>query len=178
MDPIAPNNQHSNVHYNYTPNSTPKLLFEVSEAVHNIPLDPSIGNGDLGNVAYAWLQLFLYGDMCYCDLLETDLLDQNLTASNYLTNLNCSTLDITTIKTSDLNFKLNPNPFSNIITINLQADEIVKMEIFSIEGALVYMTVANNDITTVDTSNLAGGMYFIRLSSNNGKYIVKKIIKQ
>ena len=52
------------------------------------------------------------------------------------------------------------------------------MEIFSIEGALVYMTVANNDITTVDTSNLAGGMYFIRLSSNNGKYIVKKIIKQ
>jgi predicted esterase len=178
VDPIAPNNQHSNVHYNYTPNSTPKLLFEVSEADHNIPLDPSIGNGDLGNVAYAWLQLFLYGDMCYCDLLETDLLDQNLTASNYLTNLNCSTLDITTIKTSDLNFKLNPNPFSNIITINLQADEIVKMEIFSIEGALVYMTVANNDITTVDTSNLAGGMYFIRLSSNNGKYIVKKIIKQ
>jgi dienelactone hydrolase len=177
VDPIAPNNQHSNVHYNYTPNSTPKLLFEVSEADHNIPLDPSIGNGDLGNVAYAWLQLFLYGDMCYCELLETDLLDQNLTASNYLTNLNCATLDRTTIKISDLNFKLNPNPFSNTITINLKADEVGKIEIFSTNGVLVNTIVANKDITILDTSNLTKGMYLLRLSSNDGKYVVKKMIK-
>lgn len=177
VDPIAPNNQHSNVHYNYTPNSTPKLLFEVSEADHNIPLDPSIGNGDLGNVAYAWLQLFLYGDMCYCELLETDLLDQNLTASNYLTNLNCATLYRTTIKISDLNFKLNPNPFSNTITINLKADEVGKIEIFSINGVLVNTIVANKDITILDTSNLTKGMYLLRLSSNDGKYVVKKMIK-
>lgn len=177
VDPIAPNNQHSNVHYNYTPNSTPKLLFEVSEADHNIPLDPSIGKGDLGNVAYAWLQLFLYGDMCYCELLETDLLDQNLTASNYLTNLNCATLDRTTIKTSDLNFKLNPNPFSNTITINLKADEVGKIEIFSTNGVLVNTIVANKGITILDTSNLTKGMYLLRLSSNDGKYVVKKMIK-
>ena len=177
VDPIAPNNQHSNVHYNYTPNSTPKLLFEVSEADHNIPLDPSIGNGDLGNVAYAWLQLFLYGDMCYCEFLETDLLDQNLTASNYLTNLNCATLDRTTIKTSDLNFKLNPNPFSNTITINLKADEVGKIEIFSTNGVLVNTIVANKGITILDTSNLTKGMYLLRLSSNDGKYVVKKMIK-
>ena len=177
VDPIAPNNQHSNVHYNYTPNSTPKLLFEVSGADHNIPLDPLIGKGDLGNVVYAWLQLFLYGDMCYCDLLETDLLDQNLTASNYLTNLNCATLDRTTIKTSDLNFKLNPNPFSNTITINLKADEVGKIEIFSTNGVLVNTIVANKGITILDTSNLTKGMYLLRLSSNDGKYVVKKMIK-
>ena len=177
VDPIAPNNQHSNVHYNYTPNSTPKLLFEVSGADHNIPLDPLIGKGDLGNVVYAWLQLFLFGDMCYCDLLETDLLDQNLTASNYLTNLNCATLDRTTIKTSDLNFKLNPNPFSNTITINLKADEVGKIEIFSTNGVLVNTIVANKDITILDTSNLTKGMYLLRLSSNDGKYVVKKMIK-
>ena len=177
VDPIAPNNQHSNVHYNYTPNSTPKLLFEVSEADHNIPLDPSIGNGDLGNVAYAWLQLFLYGDMCYCELLETDLLDQNLTASNYLTNLNCATLYRTTIKISDLNFKLNPNPFSNTITINLKANEVGKIEIFSTNGVLVNTIFANKDITILDTINLAKGMYLIILSSNDGKYLAKKIIK-
>ena len=177
VDPIAPNNQHSNVHYNYTPNSTPKLLFEVSGADHNIPLDPFIGKGDLGNVVYAWLQLFLYGDMCYCELLETDLLDQNLTASNYLTNLNCATLDRTTIKTSDLNFKLNPNPFSNTITINLKADEVGKIEIFSTNGVLVNTIVANKDITILDTSNLTKGMYLLRLSSDSGKYFVNKMIK-
>jgi|MDTG01.4.fsa_nt_gb pimeloyl-ACP methyl ester carboxylesterase len=177
VDPIAPNNQHSNVHYNYTPNSTPKLLFEVSDADHNTPLNPSIGNGDLGNVAYAWLQLFLHENMCYCDLLETDLLDQNLTASNYLTNLNCSTLDKISIKTSDLNFKLNPNPFSNTITINMKTDEVVKIEIFSTNGVLVNTIVVHDDITTVDTSNLIKGMYLLRLSSNEDTCIVRKIIK-
>ena len=177
VDIIAPNNQHSNVHYNYTPNSTPKLLFEVSDADHNIPLDPSTGNEDLGNIVYAWLQLFLHGDMCYCDLLEMDLLDQNSTASNYLTNLNCSTLDKTTIKISDLNFKLNPNPFSNTITINLKSDEVGKIEIFSTNGDLINTIVVHNDITTVDTTNLTKGMYIFRLSSNEGMFIINKMIK-
>ena len=83
----------------------------------------------------------------------------------------------TTIKTSDINFKLNPNPFSNTITINLKADEVGKIEIFSINGVLVNTIVANKDITILDTSNLTKGMYLLRLSSNDGKSVVKKMIK-
>ncbi|WP_445757866.1 T9SS type A sorting domain-containing protein [Polaribacter sp.] len=48
---------------------------------------------------------------------------------------------------------------------------------FSTNGVLVNSIVADNDITTLDTSNLAKGMYFIRLSSDNGNHIVKKMIK-
>ena len=74
---------------------------------------------------------------------------------------------------------LYPNPFSNTITINAskQVDKVVKIEIFSTNGVLVNSIVADNDITTVDTNNLAKGMYFIRLSSYNGNHIVKKMIK-
>ena len=74
---------------------------------------------------------------------------------------------------------LYPNPFLNTITINAskQADKVVKIEIFSINGVLVDTIIADNDITTIDTSNLALGMYFIRLSSNNGNLIVKELIK-
>jgi hypothetical protein len=68
------------------------MLFEVLGGGHNKPLKPLRRKGVLGNVAYAWLKLFLEDNNCYCDLLETDLLDQNLTASNYLTNLNCATI--------------------------------------------------------------------------------------
>ena len=179
IDPVAPPNQHANIHYNYTPISTPKLLFEISDADHNIPLDPSTGNGDLGNVAYAWLQLFLYGNLCYCDLLEVDILNQNSTPSNYLTNLNCSG----SVSADNLylnNVGLYPNPFSNTITINTtqQTEKVTTIQIFSNTGVLVNTTKTNKDIITVDTSELQGGMYFIRISSNTNKYVVEKMIKQ
>ena len=77
------------------------------------------------------------------------------------------------------NVVLYPNPFSNTITINAskQVDKVVKIEIFSTNGVLVNSIVSDNDITTLDTSNLAKGMYFIRLSSDNGNHNVKKMIK-
>ncbi len=86
------------------------------------------------------------------------------------------------LSTDNLSLKnvvLYPNPFSNTITINVmqQAEKVVKIEIFSTNGVLVNTTVTNNDITTIDTSNLTKGMYFLRLSSNSGKYVVNKMIK-
>ena len=75
--------------------------------------------------------------------------------------------------------KLYPNPFLNTITINAsnKTDKVVKIEIFNTNGVSIKTIVANKDVTTVDTSNLAKGNYFIRLSSYNGSHIVKKIIK-
>ena len=86
------------------------------------------------------------------------------------------------LSTDNLSLKnvvLYPNPFSNTITINVmqKAEKVVKIEIFSTNGVLVNTTVTNNDITTIDTSNLTKGMYFLRLSSNSGKYVVNKMIK-
>ena len=77
------------------------------------------------------------------------------------------------------NVVLYPNPFSNTITITAtqQAEKVVKIEIFSTNGVLVNTIVADNDITTVDSSNLTKGMYFLRLSSSSGKYVVNKMIK-
>lgn len=88
VDPTAPPKSHSNVHYDYTPATTKKMLFEVIEGNHSTPLFPSTGNGDLGNVAYAWLNMYLNGDSCYAEVLKTNALNQNATASKHQTNLN------------------------------------------------------------------------------------------
>ena len=74
------------------------------------------------------------------------------------------------------NVVLYPNPFSNTITITAtqQAEKVVKIEIFSTNGVLVNTIVADNDITTVDSSNSTKGMYFLRLSSSSDKYVVCK----
>ncbi|KYG74868.1 dienelactone hydrolase family protein [Roseivirga ehrenbergii] len=88
VDPTAPPASHSNVHYEYTPSNTKKMLFEITEGNHSTPLYPNTGNGDLGNVAYAWLELFVRGNDCYSQLLSTNALNQNSTASKQQSNLN------------------------------------------------------------------------------------------
>ena len=91
-DPTAAPANHANVHYNYTPNSTNKLLFEISGGDHRTPLDPTLKNGDVGNVAFAWLKFFLEGNNCYCGILSVKSLDLNSTSSGYQTNINCSSV--------------------------------------------------------------------------------------
>lgn len=87
VDPTAPPARHSNVHYDYTPATTKKMLFEIIKGDHSTPLFPSTGKGDVGNVAYAWLETFLSGKDCFSQMLNTNSLNQNSTASKHLINL-------------------------------------------------------------------------------------------
>jgi len=88
VDPTAPPKRHSDVHYEYTPATTKKMLFEITEGNHSTPLFPSTGNGDVGNVAYAWLGMFLKGNSCYAEMLKENTLNQNSTTSKQQSNLN------------------------------------------------------------------------------------------
>lgn len=88
VDPTAPPQRHSDLHYEYTPATTKKMLYEVKEGNHSTPLYPNTGNGDLGNITYAWLGLYLKGEDCYVNMLKKSALDKNTTSSKYLTNLN------------------------------------------------------------------------------------------
>ena len=78
------------------------------------------------------------------------------------------------------NVVLYPNPFSNPFTIDAtqQTEKINTIHIFNSMGELVKTTRINEEITTISTSDLVGGMYFMRLSSSDGKYVVKKMFKR
>ena len=75
---------------------------------------------------------------------------------------------------------LYPNPFSNTITIDAtqQTEKLNTIHIFNSMGALIKTTRINEEITTISTSDLDGGMYFMRLSSTDGKYVVKKMFRR
>ncbi|MFT6053256.1 MAG: dienelactone hydrolase [Roseivirga sp.] len=88
VDPTAPPKSHSDVHYEYTPATTKKMLYEITDGNHSTPLYPKTGNGDVGNVAYAWLEMFLKDSGCYSTMLSANSLNQNSTASKHETNLN------------------------------------------------------------------------------------------
>ena len=75
---------------------------------------------------------------------------------------------------------LYPNPFSNNIVVNAknQTEKVTKIEIFTTIGTLVKTISTNTDITTIDTSNLAKGVYLMKLSASNGKNSIQKMAKK
>ncbi len=84
---------------------------------------------------------------------------------------NLSTTDFT-----ESNIKLYPNPNNGTFVINLNAMEInkAKIEIFSINGQLIFTKQLANNAETVDFK-AATGIYFAKIS-NDSKSITKKII--
>ncbi|MFT4903329.1 MAG: dienelactone hydrolase, partial [Thalassomonas sp.] len=91
FDAVAPSSTHANIHYNYTPSTTDKLIYEISSGGHTVANVPSGGQGEVGRMALSWLKKYLIEDYCYCPLL----LDTPLTASIYQTNVTCSTYGCT-----------------------------------------------------------------------------------
>jgi len=76
-DSLAPFNEHGLLHYQATPETTPKLMFEVAGAGHWAANGPKgtqddVGDGSVGRIALSWLKVFLEGDERYRPfLLET-----------------------------------------------------------------------------------------------------------
>ena len=84
-DPTAPPSSHANVHYNLTPATTDKLLFEAAGGNHSVANDPANVQGDIGKIALSWYKHYLLEESCYCPFV----LDAPTSSSSYLVNLEC-----------------------------------------------------------------------------------------
>ena len=65
LDPITPPGINGLHHYLNTPDTTPKLYYEVKGQRHWAANDPKEGNGEVGRYALVWLKTFLEGDERY-----------------------------------------------------------------------------------------------------------------
>lgn len=71
--------------------------------------------------------------------------------------------------------KIYPNPVLNTLYISSEKNDIERLNIYSISGQKVLeQHIISN---TIDVSNLSNGMYFIEITSSEGK-TVKKFIKK
>tara|TARA_B100000795_G_scaffold3499_1_gene2389 strand:- start:7832 stop:8944 length:1113 start_codon:yes stop_codon:yes gene_type:complete len=172
LDQIAPINRHADVHYNYTPNTTNKLLFEISGGNHYSPLNPLSGNGDVGNIAYAWFQLFLATTDCYCKLLNVANLDQNSTSSKYLTNLNCTTLSEKEFEDTKIKVQMFPNVAEDELTVYFSKPYAIDYTVNNVLGQQVkYGKINAGD--KINVNELSTGLYFLRLEKQVFKFLKK-----
>jgi hypothetical protein len=75
--------------------------------------------------------------------------------------------------TDFINFIIYPNPTSSILNINSN-EEIKLIEIYSLEGKLIFSTIENK----IDISNLKSGLYVIKVTNSKNEIGVKKLIKE
>lgn len=72
-------------------------------------------------------------------------------------------------------FEVNmfPNPTTGIL--NIAGENINLVTIYEISGKLVFETTLNSDLSKIDISNIARGIYFIKIKQNEN-YIIKKLV--
>jgi hypothetical protein len=70
---------------------------------------------------------------------------------------------------------ITPNPTQSSFNISLLED-FAQVEIFNISGQQVLQKRVNKD-EAIQVSNLAEGLYIVRIISPTGKHSVKKLIK-
>ncbi|WP_298515308.1 T9SS type A sorting domain-containing protein [uncultured Kordia sp.] len=77
-----------------------------------------------------------------------------------------------------IDVKLYPNPSVNELTIDLGKDKATSAILYNSKGMVVKEEILNTEKTTVDTSKLQTGVYFVHLLDENGAVILReKIIK-
>ena len=95
-----------------------------------------------------------------------------------LTSFTGNTLNTFKEQYSGVQFNLFPNPANDFVTLKMPLDFIGStIEVFNIQGKVMKSVRMTNNNYKMDTSDLASGMYFIRLQTRNGMAI-KKFVKQ
>ena len=165
-DPTAPPDQHANIHYNVTPSTTDKLLFEVANGNHSVANTPTGGGGALGKIALSWLKLNVEGNDCYCSILKDELLLNPPSASKVEQNFECESLSI---PQQVVAIGFYPNPTRNSVT--LEITEEVTYELYSTLGQRVAQGRLSSNDKQIDLSGFPASMYYLHVKGQIIKLI-------
>jgi dienelactone hydrolase len=165
-DPTAPPAQHADLHYNATPNTTDKLLFEVANGNHSVANTPNGADGAIGKIALSWLKLYVDEDDCYCPLLTDSLLVKPPAASKVLSNFECELLGLPENSFATIVY---PNPTKNIVNVNIQNP--TQYTVYNALGQKLFSGVLNQYEKQIDFSNYVKGVYYVRMENETLKII-------
>jgi hypothetical protein len=73
----------------------------------------------------------------------------------------------------EITFNVFPNPTSDIWSISNENLEISSVEVYDLNGKLVFTETSNSTIISINALNLKDGVYVSRLISSSGTKIVK-----
>jgi hypothetical protein len=89
------------------------------------------------------------------------------------------TVIVTANQASNNSIDIYPNPFNSNVTLSLIDNTPATIEVVSMQGVNVYTAAAssNNLFVSINLTQLANGVYFIKVTQN-GKTTIQKLVKQ
>ena len=135
-DTTAPVNEHANVHYDYTPNTTPKAIYEIENGSHSTGRFPSTANNYVGKIVLSWLSYFVSDNDCYFPLI----LEYPEQASVYQNNL--ETFSFAEDQYSVIKFY--PNPVVDFITFRSEYTNNEKYIMLNNNSTIFIKAIKNN----------------------------------
>lgn len=118
------------------------------------------------------VQNFYCGDANHCSPPSARIQSSNTEIDT--TERNDTNIDL------DNHFRLFPNPTKNYITLSIGKDlkkDIRTIRLYNINSVLVKEIKNSKDLSQIDLSTVAVGVYFLHVHMKKGKSITKKIIK-
>lgn len=93
-----------------------------------------------------------------------------------LNEVMCNTTSLSSL-TSDVAFSISPNPFHDVVTIQNKTQGRVEVILMDITGKQMFSEFFSDAEFKLNLSDFSNGMYLMKLISNDGKSLVKRIVK-
>jgi hypothetical protein len=92
-----------------------------------------------------------------------------------------STVSIYDINDSEVSLELYPNPVEDVLHLNLESttsmNQELNVQIINITGQILKSQVLQSNITSIATSQLTTGIYFVRILDGTKTIAIQKMIK-
>lgn len=69
----------------------------------------------------------------------------------------------------------HPNPFTNQLRIELDAQENYQIEVYNSMGQVVYSEFSRDNLLIIDSSQWPSGIYFVKYQSDSGEKTIKSV---
>lgn len=105
--------------------------------------------------------------------------DIDLLIGEYYGNMNYyrnTTINIGLDDLTTFDFRLYPNPAADLVRIETGRDALAFAEILDINGRVMLTTDYLRD--GIDISDLAAGVYLVKLTNQRGENVIKRLVKQ
>ncbi len=79
--------------------------------------------------------------------------------------------------TSDATFSISPNPFHDVVTIQNKTQRRAEVILMDVTGKRMFSTFFSDAEFKLNLSDFSNGIYLMKLISNDGKSLVKRIVK-
>ena len=165
-DTVAPPFLHADLHYEATPLSTNKLLFEVENGDHSVANSPTGGDYSVGKIALSWLKLYVEQNDCYCPLLTDNLLVDPPAASKVEQDFICELL---ANDNPELTLNYYPNPTQDRVYFEIVQE--LNFELYSPYGQRLQSGQLSSSQSYIDLSTYALGVYYLNIDNQVIKLI-------